>query len=857
VTASQCPSTYVDPQDRLRLSQGAFFKYVDSVKVITDQWSHTFLIRLPELNIAATNIPHVLCKREVLDPLWALRNTTRRPKERAKCGETGALAHLLQDVYADYRQKITEIVQLMYSLFPNTTMATNKQYKRALFGIVSDATRYLFGIASVSDIAEAEQNMKKLIKDRHLVEDELHHRMIDLASAVRITNDRLTDAILNVEEQRDMIQNITVETRHTMWSLAWATNLLFKKIHASIFVYAEFTAHLRALENLVKGKLDPGLINPAEMDKMLSAVAKAIEAKHPGFVLVTRSSAYYYAKAKVLTIRSNSTLYVHIFIPISAWLEKFDVYEVNIFKLPIQHNTTHVTWITNVPKFIAIRRDKVVAFEFSQKPEITDHMLEATGLTLTTHHQSCVLALFNDDTNKIHELCDVGFQREGLKPQLISLSAASILLVDIQEYTLFLPNRTQQKFPGCQFCLKKLQCGVSMRAGDSIVPPKISHCSDDFDNETVYSFNAPIIKNFFSEADANIFKTIRYLDQELKLDLPAMEFAKVKQGAHTEYDKQATLNLSKVVEKIHLGEKIYEAQSSVFERDMVDFSFHILDMYKLTDWIVFVLVGSNIFFIILFIWTHVKIRHLATIIAVTQSIPLIETASLNASLDTVINKLVHLRFNDKLMSEAVLDLSNITMQADIVLNLLGKQIVYIETACIITITIALILIAVKLQEHMAWKTRVKFGCQLCFNISKGHKRLTIMGQCLSDSFDNYRWMDASNIQEVAVIGRWNPKMKLIWPAKLQHRGNNHEVSFSKYCKLSWTEAKQLRHILKSIKYDLIVVPFFKNEDTVCYRIARNKPERKMETTFMGPSNMEQALTCNENVGSLYPKLIED
>ena len=104
-------------RQRLFLNYGVRLERLGSVKVVTDEWTHVFHLKLPPVEVAGTNIPFIRCARSA-DPIWELLqnyNITKHQKLAAKClGDHGELVDLLLNVYHDYNLRIHAMVLGMY-----------------------------------------------------------------------------------------------------------------------------------------------------------------------------------------------------------------------------------------------------------------------------------------------------------------------------------------------------------------------------------------------------------------------------------------------------------------------------------------------------------------------------------------------------------------------------------------------------------------------------------------------------------------------------------------------------------------------------------------------------------------------
>ena len=782
--------------DLSRLNHGVHFRRIATVKLISDNFLQTFVVKLPPKMMAAGfQFPPMICPRNMTKP---------DQSHVLGCSTYTLFTDFLHDLHVDSVMKVSNLVDEMYELFEETTIKqTNTRSKKGLLNIIGELSSFFFGTISQGDLQKFQAMMTKLISDSSRSTELLNQEIIDMTAILRITNKRIDHAMAQLHEQNAMFHDFSVNMGRTMETMIKLTQVLFRKLYSATKLTSAMTEYLHSLERLSTGFLDPALITPSHLDQVLNNIQNHLQENFPQFHLITRSKAFYYTKTSSMTMRMDQKLIIFATFPLSSWHQNFIVYQVQTKKIPIPGDPHHATQITGLPNYLIVSEDHKHFFEMNQKPQIKNDLLQIDFQALQTSKNSCISALLGNNPILVSKQCQTLFLKNALTPQILQLTATSAALIQIPEYTLLLPNGTKQSFSGCPtWCIKTFACGSTFISESFVLPAKMADCMNTPDFEqTLFPTNLAIIFSMFNETQLSAFHSSLLLAEELSVQLPKIEFTNVSSRAYLEEDKQTLIDLDKLAQQLGTDQKLYDTQINAVNHAFLE-SLANLATFDTQNWKDWVLTINGILEIVLFISTIFifwRLHKLKTLII--ASLPI--TTGTPISPQQTLNPLIHPRL--------VNDQTNVLI-TNITAPVLGFQIDFsvhskiFESILFISITCLLLCLIVKLYKkgryaQYDWKTVI------CCNIANDKDMITLQMQHLPDDITNYTFFGSSIITNVQIIWAVQPKVILDWTMTIKHAHSTNSIAFKNFTPINWFQAWKLNIILSGTFY---AIPFLRN-----------------------------------------------
>lgn len=833
-------------KNNLNLGYGVLFEYESTVRPQTDSWNHVFVMTLPAKDLPAMPIPHLRCDRSpratvrpntTLTTTSRLTTITRRSNisearnvskrsldpvlELHRCGEQQPFIDFLGNVYVDYEFRIRDIISDIFGLFPNHKI--NDRVQRGLIDALGYGAKWLFGVAVEDDVVKAAANVKKIVTESFEETKILNHQVQDLNSMLALSNNRMDNVMNTMMEQSAQTVSYMVTTTHTLQSLARYTLLMLQKLHTASLMHADITALLHGLESVAIGVLDPVIVPPRQLTKVITDITNTIKKHSLQYTLISTDTALYYTLKGCVALRVNRTLYITRSFPLSSWKKEFKLYKVKIFDIPIPGNESYTTRVEGLPKFILVASDKKTFLPLDHKPSIENHIIDLTRDALSLKTNSCVIALFDNNMTKINEVCKFVFVKAKTKPSLIRLSGSSVLFVGIEKYALLHSNGSFEKLnTNCKFCIKHIKCGTVVHTDFFVLPAQITDCVRGNSESDLFPIGWALLQKFFSQNELKVFENIQNLDQELQIVLPTFKWHDQKLAKHAAIDSEIKLDLDKFAEKVRNEQTIFDSHSNEIEHDIDVMSGD--GQYQIHRWqdiAITVLSCFTIIFLVILVFLIFKISKLSALMLLP---------TIKATETTRPSMLIYNKFKNSDLENVD---KNITAEVTKILDIEVLVSKYLGFAQILLFTLIVVFIVLMLRKILkrARQRKVAYLTQIKFNIGNSKKIVTIDSQILADHKDTYIFWAHNFISNVKVLGWVRPKLLIDWELEIRHMCTSEPVMFQKKIPLGIMQASQIRRILND-KEKFVVIPFLFLGDGTCSQMIVGQPPRSARAENM-------------------------
>ena len=217
-----------------------------------------------------------------------------------------------------------------------------------------------------------------------------------------------------------------------------------------------------ALKDVANGILAPAIVTPRQLTKTIREINKTLKQKYPNFEILVEKNLYYYSESEVHAIRLNETILIKVIFPLSSLDLRFDLYEVIQTRGPT-FNGKHSSFIADLPKYVAVGSRQKYLINYQSCPEITHNSIKLGNSRLVESSQSCMLAIIENNSTKVHNRCKTILFKEPVDTEIIRLTGSSMILANVDQYTLYCSNGTWvRNLTGCQFCVVQVPCDCNV-----------------------------------------------------------------------------------------------------------------------------------------------------------------------------------------------------------------------------------------------------------------------------------------------------------------------------------------------------------------------------------------------------------
>ncbi|CAC5398186.1 unnamed protein product [Mytilus coruscus] len=303
------------------------------------------------------------------------------------------------------------------------------------------------------------------------------------------------------------------------------TEYLFQETNSSAIMNKHLEELTLSVHELLKGKLSPFLLSPHDLKKTIHQIQTILDTKFKGFHLTHTDPEYYYSFPEFVFARNHSKLYISVKFPVSSSTSPFQLYRVISKPVPINETSKHATQLIDTfDYFVQSADNQHFAVTDNQKlSKCTGQNIQSCSFHLpltSTASPTCISALFYNQKEQIHNLCDFRFLIDTLKPDIHELSSASILVYRTNLIALDCPSG-QKIMKGCSFCIVRIPCMCSVSTDFLYLPPRLGKCQNHSDSiTTLHPVNLALIQHFFSPETYNSIMGDTTFAQPIDLTIP-------------------------------------------------------------------------------------------------------------------------------------------------------------------------------------------------------------------------------------------------------------------------------------------------------------------------------------------------
>ena len=184
-----------------------------------------------------------------------------------------------------------------------------------------------------------------------------------------LSDQRATATAQTIQINHNSIAAIEHEVKMVEHGLAYSARIsghLAEQVHMSSLLLSRMEEIRNSISQLIQARISPQLIPPSILKDVLHQVSASLSRHHPKFQIAHVDIAHYYHHALFVAARHETSIFITLKIPITAFHSSFTVYKVHSLPVPLNHSTSHGTYLDNLPRYM---------------PNIQDHLYFSTMTT--------------------------------------------------------------------------------------------------------------------------------------------------------------------------------------------------------------------------------------------------------------------------------------------------------------------------------------------------------------------------------------------------------------------------------------------------------------------------------------------
>jgi hypothetical protein len=138
--------------------------------------------------------------------------------------------------------------------------------------------------------------------------------------------------------------------------------------------------------------------------------------------------------------------------------------------------------------------------------------------TMTT--RSCIIALFNNDKELVHKLCDFRFIPGIVQPQMLEISPTSVIVYHTPLIAMICPEK-RTMLTGCTYCIIRKPCSCDFSTQHINLPARLTACDKRNVSVThLHLVNLAVMMNFFNGSQLSTVLADTTFPRPLTIKIP-------------------------------------------------------------------------------------------------------------------------------------------------------------------------------------------------------------------------------------------------------------------------------------------------------------------------------------------------
>ena len=465
----------------------------------------------------------------------------------------------------DIRQQGDEAIDKLKTALRDILPDVSEEYKQGrkgrglgawLGGLVGGA----LNLVTFADLQVLQSHVEETVKNQNLQIEATKRISKEMSSFVQITNDKLEllsrDFAENQQNTLHLVEAITKDYNKQIHFLNNLSLTTLQLLHIMNSMTSYLTELLAACEILITGRNIPSfLISNEDIADTIDHIEQELLQQGNGQHLIFTNPYFYFSSATYIYLRHGKNLIITVQFPLTNLPENYDVYSVQSFAMTLPGQPKNVLRLPGLPAAIGVQRGMSVYFNLTEnqaKSVIAEHYATPQTILNDNLYDTCLMAIFKDEQNKIMQLCNFEIQLGQLKPMIFPLEGNKYYLLNITKYSLQCPTGKMELL-GCATCVITIATGCSFHYDHIFMPPSYANNST---TEMKHILNVPLLAAFYEN------ETLQYINGETKLeeiqtfDLPEFKFFNHSILKSLANEEKLSVDLRKSVESVKKADVI-------------------------------------------------------------------------------------------------------------------------------------------------------------------------------------------------------------------------------------------------------------------------------------------------------------
>ena len=550
---------------------------------------------------------------------------------------------------AQMQSSITETVGKIFALIPDTSGPLTPRTGRMTRGMIDgigEISSFLFGTATTSDIKELKQLIQKLERSVGTQVADSARTREGMEQYTKLQNERLDNFKRIMQEEHKTLGQVYLEVQ----TLASRGE---REYNAIAYMSLEMTRYITlhdnlialesGIESLMNGELTPRLVEAKVLREIASDVTRELRTK--GFEPCFDHVKDLYAVNNFDVLRRGFDVFIHLRLPYaSLGNRRLNVYETQIFPLPVPGTQGLITILKDIPRFL-LGQPKAFALQIGELFELPQFpVLQSRFVRWHVHRQqTCLWAITTDKTDIVQQKCDFTTKRQTIESTYWEIAPGTYIISNLTGIrTKCIGESIQLMTRMCAPCIVRLNCSCQLFANTphvALQPPKSCDNSSS-KSEFRHTINLAVLHTFYDMSNVSFtgttLLTANQLTEHHPLELPFFADSTAKLWAA---DDTTSYSLRKLSEGLRNQTIILHSPAEAIVHDFLSRN-TLLETFQWTDWTAWLKLLPWLAVIGLFLWQITLHRRLsiltaATAIEMTSRLPRASAfALLTASLTT-------------------------------------------------------------------------------------------------------------------------------------------------------------------------------------------------------------------------------
>ena len=390
-------------------------------------------------------------------------------------------------------QEISDIINSRKDMFKIKT-TRRRSVRSALLPVIGDLSKYLFGTATMEDINNQGNSISQLSEADAVNTDHLRAIGSTLHSALLSINSNMALQLEAAINQSNRILTLSREFKDYRTFKKYEDGLLRESGRLSrcnLQLDSIFSTLIKGTLALHDNILHPDLITYSDMEQLRGLLQSKTDSSN--FWIPTPSEMYRYASVNKPPVLEGPVLKLSLKVPLLPIGEKFTLYKINTFPLPLHG---HFTQLYNMPSHLLISEKK---YAFPSQDFISrchgELCSSAIPFRLTSDlDSSCALSIYQGRHVSVKDLCDFRLivSTSTNESRMSLIYSGHYLFSHVNQFVMKCANGTRTEM-GCTSCVRSLPCNCKVTSNQWIIEASDSNCQRS-SSRTVYPVNLAVLQ---------------------------------------------------------------------------------------------------------------------------------------------------------------------------------------------------------------------------------------------------------------------------------------------------------------------------------------------------------------------------